>query len=302
MELLFAGTPDIAVPALHQLVASEHQILGVITRPPAHKGRGRVVQESPVAVAAREIGLDVFTPQTAHERRTIVQAMAPDCCPVIAYGSLIETEALAIPKYGWVNVHFSLLPRWRGAAPVQWAILSGDNQTGMCTFQIEAGLDTGPIFDCEVYELHGDATTGGVLTDLGTRAGALLLRTLFAIEAGDVKPRTQPTEGITHAPKLTPGDAQIDWQEPAQIIDRRIRACSPEPGAWTMWKDQRVQIGPAVPNDETLTPGVIERFGDDVYIGCGNGALVLHEVQPAGKKMMRVSDWLRGVRGTVVFT
>lgn len=263
------------------------------------------MQESPVALAARELGIDVFTPTNAAERFDIVSQAAPDCCPVIAYGALLTADALNIPPHGWVNVHFSLLPRWRGAAPVQWAIIAGDEQTGICTFAIETGLDTGPVYDREPYPLDDQATTGSVLAELGERAGPLLLRTLNAIAAGNAQPTPQPTDGITLAPKLTPEDARIDWQLAAAVIDRRIRGCAPDPGAWTTWQGQRMRIGPAQLVEHSSAPGVVEQHGTDIVVGTAAGSLRLGDVQPAGKRMMPAADWLRGIRGAtgdVVFT
>lgn len=302
MRLVFAGTPDVAVPALRALATSPHQLIGVLTRPPAAKGRGRTVQPSPVEEAARELGIDVFTPRTHEERRAVIDELAPECCPVIAYGALLQSDLLEMPRHGWINVHFSVLPRWRGAAPVQAAIREGDAHTGITIFRIDAGLDTGPVFTSEVVPLPPDATTGSTLTDLGERAVPMLLAALAAIEAGTAQPIPQPMHGITLAPKFTADDARIDWSTPAVHIDRLIRACTPDPGAWTMWGEHRMRIGPATPISEQGAPGVVQLIDGNVVVGTGDGSVMLHTVQPPGKRMMPAADWLRGVRDAVVFT
>ena len=302
MRLVFAGTPDVAVPSLQALIDSTHELVAVITRPPAVQGRGRTLQESPVSRHAREMGIPVFTPADATQLRDVITSVAPDCCAVVAYGALIAPEILTIPAYGWINVHFSLLPRWRGAAPVQWAIISGDEVTGACTFQIEEGLDTGPIYDHLTYPLRGGVTSGGVLSELSDLAPSLLLRTLDSLEQGTAQGLEQDPSRVTLAPKLTSADARIHWHDPASVIDRRIRGCTPIPGAWAMWGDERVRFGPAKPASVAYAPGVVHSLGDQVFVGTGEGSLILGEVQPPGKRMMPAVDWLRGVRSAVIFT
>lgn len=302
MRLVFAGTPDVAVPGLRALVASTHQVVGVLTMPPAAQGRGRTLQPSAVAREADALGVPVFTPRTDAERYACIAQLAPDCCPVIAYGALLGESLLAVPTFGWINVHFSVLPRWRGAAPVQAAILAGDATTGITVFQIEEGLDTGPVFASTSVPLADDATTGSVLSDLGARAVPMLLDTLAAIEAGTAHPKAQPTDGVTVAPKITASHARIDWSQPAPVIDRLIRACTPEPGAWTMWGEQRFRIGPASPTDATGDAGVLHVDDGRVFVGTGAGSLMLRDIQAPGKRMMPAADWLRGVRARVVFT
>lgn len=302
MRLVFAGTPDVAVPGLRALVASTHQVVGVLTMPPAAQGRGRTLQPSAVAREADALGVPVFTPRTDAERYACIAQLAPDCCPVIAYGALLGESLLAVPTFGWINVHFSVLPRWRGAAPVQAAILAGDATTGITVFQIEEGLDTGPVFASTSVPLADDATTGSVLSDLGARAVPMLLDTLAAIEAGTAHPKAQPTDGVTVAPKITASHARIDWSQPAPVIDRLIRACTPEPGAWTMWGEQRFRIGPASPTDATGDAGVLHVDDGHVFVGTGAGSLMLRDIQAPGKRMMPAADWLRGVRARVVFT
>ena len=302
MRLVFAGTPEVAVPGLRALIASTHDVAGVLTMPAAARGRGRTPQPSAVARVAEELGVPVFTPDTEEERYACIADLAPDCCPVIAYGALLSARLLALPTFGWINVHFSVLPRWRGAAPVQAAIMAGDATTGISVFQIDVGLDTGPVFTSASVPLADDATTGSVLADLGVRAVPLLLETLAAIESGAAHPSAQSTDGITVAPKITVADARIDWSQPAHVIDRLIRACTPEPGAWTMWGDQRIRIGPATPTEEVGTPGVLTMQSGHPFVGTGAGSLRLDHIQAPGKRMMPAVDWMRGVRSAVVFT
>jgi methionyl-tRNA formyltransferase len=302
VRVVFAGTPDVAIPCLQGLIESDHEVAAVITRPPAAHGRGRAVQESPVAEFARTRGIEVFTPTDAEQLAEVVTSLAPDCCPVVAYGALIASPTLQIPRHGWVNVHFSLLPRWRGAAPVQWAIMSGDDTTGACTFQIETGLDTGPIFDELIYPLDPDATSGQVLSELSVLAVPMLVKTLDDLEQGTATPREQDPAQVTLAPKLTPADARIDWHSDAVCLDRRIRACTPAPGAWAMWGDDRVRFGPGQPIAISGKPGEVHMEGDRVLVGTGQGSLILGEVQPPGKRMIPAADWLRGVRSAVTFT
>jgi methionyl-tRNA formyltransferase len=294
MRLIFAGTPDVAAVSLQALLASRHEVTAVLTRPPARAGRGRAVQESPVAHVAREAGIDICTDHTQIE--ALLARHRPDCCPVVAYGMLIPEPVLRQPRFGWVNVHFSLLPRWRGAAPVQWAIRAGDERTGVSIFQLDAGLDTGPILASESEVIAPDDTSGAVLERLGVRGAAVLVATLDGLEAGVIHPVTQPDIGATFAPKITVDDARIDWQTSSVEIDRHIRSCTPQPGAWTMLGDTRLRIGSAHPIATAGNPGEITATNDAVCVGAQSGSLRLERVQPAGKSMMDALAWWRGAR------
>ena len=299
MRLVFAGTPDVALPSLEALTASRHEVVGVLTRPPAAAGRGRAPRPSAVHVRADELGLPVFTPSSLRDPDALAPLadLAPDCCPVVAYGALLPPAALAIPVHGWINLHFSLLPRWRGAAPVQHAIRAGDTETGSTTFRIDEGLDTGPILLQESTSI-GDRETSGDLLERMARSGAtLLVATLDALEDGALGAQPQTTDGVTLAPRIEVEDARIDWHQPAAHVDRLIRASTPAPGAWTMLMDARVRLGPVEFSDATdLAPGEIRAGKRDVLVGTGSTAVRLGEVIAQGKRAMSAADWARGVR------
>ena len=246
MRLVFAGTPQTAVPALDALLASRHEVVAVVTRPDAPAGRGRKVEASPVARRAAEAGLEVLTPARARDPEFLdrLREIAPDCCPVTAYGALLPQAALDIPPRGWVNLHFSILPAWRGAAPVQHAILHGDDVTGASTFAIVKELDAGPVYGVLTEPVRPDDTTGALLDRLSHSGAGLLVATLDGIQDGTVQAVPQPAEGVSFAPKMTPADARVDWKLPAHVIDRLIRACTPDPGPWTELDGARLKLGP----------------------------------------------------------
>ncbi|TAL19133.1 MAG: methionyl-tRNA formyltransferase [Frankiales bacterium] len=292
--MVFAGTPEPAVPSLEALLASRHDVVAVVTRPDAPAGRGRALRPSPVRERAEAAGLEVLTPD--HPRDAAFQQrlreIAPDCCPVVAYGALVPQPVLDIPQHGWVNLHFSLLPAWRGAAPVQHAILHGDEVTGATTFRLEAGLDTGPVFGVTTEDVRPTDTSGDLLERLAVAGAGLLVATLDGIEEGVLEPRPQPADGVSLAPKITVADARVDWTAPALNVDRRIRACTPAPGAWTTFRDKRVKLGPVTPTDRTLAPGEVR----DGLVGTATIAVRLGGVRPEGKGAMAAADWLRGLR------
>ena len=305
MRLVFAGTPEVALPALDAIAASRHELVAVVTRPDAPAGRGRRLVRSPVGQWADERGIEVRTPARPREPEFLewLAQVAPDCVPVVAYGALIPPDALQIPRYGWVNLHFSLLPAWRGAAPVQHAVLHGDEITGACVFQLEEGLDTGPIFGSLTEPIGPRDTAGDLLERLAQRGASLLVDVLDAIEDGRARAVPQPADGVTLAPKITPADARVRWEDPAFAVDRRIRACTPAPGAWTTFRGERVKLGPlAEPGDqerpESLKPGEILVERGRVLVGTATEAVVLGEVQPAGKRSMPAEAWIRGLRIT----
>ncbi|MCW2725434.1 MAG: fmt1 [Frankiales bacterium] len=270
-------------------------MVGVVTRPDAPAGRGRSLRPSPVRVLAEERGLEVLTPR--HPRDDDFQGrlreLAPDCCPVVAYGALVPRSALDIPAHGWVNLHFSLLPAWRGAAPVQHALMAGDDVTGATTFRLEEGLDTGPVFGVATETVRPGDTAGDLLDRLAVAGAGLLVATLDALEDGSVTAVPQPADGISLAPKVTVDDARVDWDAPARRVDRVVRGTTPAPGAWTTFRDKRVKLGPVTLTDERLAPGEITPEG---LVGTATGAVRLGEVRPEGKGAMAAVDWLRGVR------
>ncbi|GAA1894650.1 methionyl-tRNA formyltransferase [Streptomyces sodiiphilus] len=303
MRLVFAGTPEVAVPALDALLASSrHEVAAVVTRPDAPAGRGRRMVASPVARRAEEAGIEILRPARPGEESFLdrLRQIAPDCCPVVAYGALLPAPALRIPSHGWVNLHFSLLPAWRGAAPVQHAVMAGDEITGASTFLIEEGLDSGPVFGTVTEEIRPRDTSGDLLTRLAFAGAGLLAATMDGIEDGTLKAVPQPGEGITSAPKLTAADARVDWRAPALRVDRVVRGCSPAPGAWTQVRGERLKLREVAPSPQHtgLAPGELSVGKHSVYVGTGSHAVELIWVQPQGKKPMRAADWARGARVT----
>jgi methionyl-tRNA formyltransferase len=306
MRLVFAGTPEAAVPALDLLLASKHEVAAVLTRPDAPAGRGRHVESSPVARRAAEAGVEVLTPARVRDPQFLdrLRQLAPDCVPLVAYGALIPQAALDVPPHGWVNLHFSVLPAWRGAAPVQHAILHGDDVTGATTFRLVAELDAGPVFGVLTEPVKPTDTSGDLLDRLAHSGAHLLLATLDGIESGTLEAIPQPSEGVSFAPKITPADARVDWKLPAHVVDRLIRACTPEPGAWTEYDGARLKLGPLSPGErgtdpETvpdLAPGEVLAGRHDVFVGTGSRPVRLGDVQAPGKRRMMASDWARGLR------
>ena len=308
MRVLFAGTPAVAVPSLDALLEAGFDVVGVLTRPDAPLGRKRVLTPSPVAARAEERGLPVIKANRIDDDAVAaISALSPDAAAIVAYGALIPERALSIPKHGWINLHFSLLPAWRGAAPVQHSVMAGDEITGASTFLLEKGLDTGPVFGQLTESVGPDLTSGELLERLSHSGAVLLTQTLAAIQAGRAVPVPQSGE-VTLAPKLTIEDGHLDWQQPALALRRRINGVTPEPGAWTTWDGARFKIGAAVlrPDVTDLAPGQV-RLGSGstagAVVGTGSTALELLRVQPAGKKMMSGADWARGLgqREDVVF-
>jgi methionyl-tRNA formyltransferase len=305
MRLVFAGTPDVACAALDALIGSPHSVVGVITRPDAVRGRGRTLSMSPVAQQATERGIPVLRPTSLSDPGFAddLRALAPDCCPIVAYGGLVPAQLLDLPPHGWVNLHFSLLPMWRGAAPVQHAILHGDEVTGASTFRLTSGLDTGPVYGTVTETVAATDTAGQLLARLATAGADLLLQTLDGIAAGRLHPVDQSVDGVSLAPKISAADARVRWADPALAVDRRIRACTPDPGAWTEYAGQRLGLLPVAPGGGQVTdpvaelaPGVVQVTKRSVFVGTGSFPVELRQVRPSGKKTMAAADWARGVR------
>ena len=305
MRLVFAGTPDTALPSLRALLDSpRHEVAAVVTRPDARSGRGREVHQSPVAELAGKAGVEVLRPVKAGDPEFLdrLRAIAPDCCPVVAYGALLPQRALDVPRRGWVNLHFSLLPAWRGAAPVQHAVLHGDEITGASTFQIVKELDAGPVFGVVTEPIRPGDTAGELLARLAESGAGLLLATLDGIEDGTLEARPQPAEGVSLAPKIGVDDARVDWAAPALRVDRLIRACTPAPGAWTEFRGVRLKLGPVRPagpitgSAAPLAPGEPAVSKTAVLVGTASDPVELGEVQPQGKRPMTAAEWARGVR------
>jgi len=303
VRVVFCGTPEVAVPALDAIVASDHEVVAVVTRPDAPSGRGKRLTASPVALRAEELELEVLKPQRPRDEDFVARLteLAPDCCPVVAYGALLPQRVLDIPRHGFVNLHFSVLPRWRGAAPVQHAVLAGDPETGATTFRLVLEMDAGPTYGVVTEPIGTTDTSGDLLTRLAYSGSALLVETLDAVEAG-VQPVEQPGEGVTMAPKITVEDARIDWTRPAVEVDRLVRGCHPNPGAWTTFRGERFKVSSASPvggDDGTaLAAGELRVGRRSVLVGTGAGVLELGQVQAQGKKPMAAADWARGLGAT----
>src|SRR6266851_8698112 len=321
MRLVFAGTPQAAVPALDALLKSGHEVAAVVTRPDAPAGRGLHLEPSPVARRAAEAGIEVLKPARPRDQEFIdrLRQIAPDCVPITAYGALIPQAVLDIPANGWVNLHFSLLPAWRGAAPVQHAILHGDDITGATTFRLVAELDAGPAYGVVTEPIRPTDTAGDLLARLAESGAALLVATLDGIESGQLRARPQPPEGVSLAPKITAEDARVRWDRPAAAVDRQVRACTPAPGAWTVLGDARLKLWPLAappaiagppagasgpPSGQPGQPGEAGQLGpgelrvvrSGVLVGTGTTPVQLGDVQADGKRRMNAADWARGLR------
>ncbi|WP_445399694.1 methionyl-tRNA formyltransferase [Streptomyces sp. LE64] len=301
MKLVFAGTPEVAVPALDALIASDrHEVAAVVTRPDAPAGRGRRLVASPVAERAEEARIEVLKPARPRDEDFLarLREIAPDCCPVVAYGALLPRIALDVPTHGWVNLHFSLLPAWRGAAPVQHAVMAGDEYTGASTFLIEEGLDTGPVYGTVTERVRSTDTSGDLLTRLAFAGGGLLAATMDGIADGTLKAVPQPADGVSVAPKISVEDARVDWTAPALRVDRVVRGCTPAPGAWTVFRGERLKLVQVAPDPERtdLAPGELAVGKSTVHVGSGSQAVRLLWVQAQGKRPMNAADWARGAR------
>ena len=302
MRLVFAGTPEVAVPSLQALLTGgRHEVVAVVSRPDARTGRGRGLSRSPVAAAADEAGIEVLTPPNARDPEFAerLRELAPDAVPVVAYGHLVPRPLLDIPTHGWINLHFSLLPAWRGAAPVNAAIAAGDEVTGATTFRLDEGMDTGPVLGTMTETVRPRDTAGDLLGRLSVSGATLLTATLDGIEDGELREIDQPTDGVSHAGKLTVDDARVRWTDPAIAVDRHIRSVTPAPGAWTTLGGERVKIGSVRPTEEgtpVLAPGQIEWDKRTFHVGTATGPVFVETLQPPGKKMMNALDWVRGAR------
>jgi methionyl-tRNA formyltransferase len=300
MRLVFAGTPEVALPSLRALLDSgRHEVAAVVTRPDAPAGRGRRLVRSPVGALADEHGIEVLTPPKASDPEFLerLRAIAPDCCPVVAYGALLPQSALDIPPHGWVNLHFSVLPAWRGAAPVQAAVRAGDEITGASTFRIVKELDAGPVFGVLTETVRADDTAGALLARLAEAGADLLVSTVDGIEDGTLEAVEQPADGMTYAPKMTPEDARVDFTVPAVAVDRLVRAVTPDPGAWAEFRGERIKLGPVTRvGADTLKPGELHVERKRVLVGTATAPVALGEVQAPGKKRMAATDWARGAR------
>lgn len=298
MRIVFAGTPEVALPTLEALHAGDHELVAVLTRPDAPTGRGRRMSRSPVAAWADEHGVEVLTPAKPREPEFLdrLRELDVDLVPVVAYGALVPPAALEIPRLGWINLHFSLLPAWRGAAPVQHAVLAGDEMTGACVFQLEQGLDTGPVYGSLTEPVGARDTAGDLLERLAKAGARLTVDVVDGLAAGALEGVPQSEDGVSYASKITVEDARVRWSEPAFAVDRRIRAVTPAPGAWTEFNGARLRLGPVTvdPDGPDLAPGRVAIGKRSVHVGTATDPVRLDQVQPAGKKRMDAAAWGRG--------
>lgn len=300
MRLVFAGTPTPAVPALDALLASKHEVVAVVTRPDRPAGRKRQLTASPVADRAAAAGVEVLRPERADDEEFLgrLRELAPDCCPVVAYGALLPKRVLDIPEHGWLNVHFSVLPAWRGAAPVQHAVRAGDDVTGATVFRLVTELDAGPVYGTVTEPIRPRDTAGDLLTRLAPSGAELLVAVLDGLADGTVRAVPQQADGVSYAPKVTTRDAHVDWRLPAHVVDREVRAMTPAPGAWTTWRDSRLKLGPVEPTEggEPLSPGEVAVGRDAVFVGTTTTPVRLTTVQPPGRTMTEAAAWARGAK------
>ncbi|MFJ3406981.1 methionyl-tRNA formyltransferase [Promicromonospora sp. NPDC090134] len=298
MRLLFAGTPEPAVASLEALLASRHEVVAVLTRADAPSGRGRKLTPSPVRARAEEAGIRVITDvPRGDEFVALLEELQVDAAPVVAYGHILRPAVLAVPRLGWINLHFSVLPAWRGAAPVQRALIAGDEVTGATTFLLDEGMDTGPVLGTATETIRPTDTSGDLLGRLAVSGAELLVATLDALEDGTLQPQPQPADGVSVAAKLTTDDARVAWTDPALAVDRLVRGCTPAPGAWTVLPDgSRLGLGPVSPRPDVtdLRAGEVRALKHEVLVGTATHAVALGEVRPVGKKAMPAPDWARG--------
>ncbi|MDQ2626415.1 MAG: methionyl-tRNA formyltransferase [Actinomycetota bacterium] len=302
MRIVFAGTPDTALPSLQRLIDSpRHEVAAVLTRPDAVSGRRGRPQPSPVARLALDHDIPVLRPAKPNAPEFVAELseLAPECCPVVAYGALLRDGLLAVPVHGWINLHFSLLPAWRGASPVQAAIAAGDEVTGATTFRIEPDLDSGPVYGVATETIRAGDTAGDLLGRLAVSGAELLAATLDGIADGALTAVPQSPDGVSYASKISVEDARVRWELPAAVIDRRIRSVTPNPGAWTAIDELRIKLGPISITEEaptSLAPGDIHVDRRSVWVGTGSTPVRLGQIQPPGKKFMDAADWARGAR------
>ncbi len=301
MRVIVVGTPAIAIPTLEALLASPHEVAAVVTRPDAPGRRGSDLIPSPLKARAVELGLDVLTPERASAPEFVeeVRSLGCDAAAVVAYGQILKPPLLNAVAIGWVNLHFSVLPAWRGAAPVQRAIMAGDEVTGASTFLIEEGLDTGPVIGALTEPIRPTDTAGDLLDRLALAGAPLMVDSLTALEDGTASPAPQPDEDVSYAHKLTRDDARIRWELPSHVVDRQIRGCTPAPGAWTTLPDGRLaKIGPVRPRADLPggAPGALREADGAIVVNSGTDPLEMSWIAPAGKGQMPAPAWWRGAR------
>lgn len=299
-RVVFMGSPDFALPSLRAL-ASRYQIVGVVTQPDRASGRGRALKPPPVKTLALELGLPLVQPEKLRQPEAVQQLRAwnPDLIVVAAFGQILKPEVLDLPRFGCLNVHASLLPRWRGAAPINAAILAGDEETGVTIMKMDAGLDTGGILAQRAFRLSPDVTAGAAFDALSALGADLLLESLPDYLAGKLTPVPQPEDGVTYAPMLKKEDGRLDFARPADELERRVRAMNPWPGAWFEWDANLLKVARAktLGGEKGRASGIRLVVEGRPAVTCADGALVLEEVQPAGKRPMSGRAFLAGARG-----
>ena len=293
MRLCVAATPKVAIPTLDYLLSSNHELISVITQPDRPSGRGQKSRESEVSQWAAQNNVTCHKPQG--EQETLAALIDADLLLTIGYGVILPTSVISLPTHGSINLHFSLLPRWRGAAPVQRAIEAGDSVSGVTVFALDEGMDTGPIYLEKRFALDADITSDELLNELADLGVEAVAQTLTLIEQG-VRPHAQSSEGATRAMKISKGDAQIDWNQSAEVISRKIRAFTSNPGAWTNFRESTLKVFTPTIADFPLPPGELLLKEKKLYIGTATSALEIGEVQPSGKALMPASSWVNGVR------
>ena len=295
MKIIVAATPDVAIPTLNWLVTSEHQLLSVITQPDRPAGRGRSIKESVVSEWSRQHDIACLKPASVTEIATLIEGA--DVLLTIGYGVLLPENLLSIPMHGCLNLHFSLLPRWRGAAPVQRAIEAGDSLSGVTVFALDPGMDTGPIYSVKRFALDSDITSDELFSELGVLGVEAVEDSLKAIEAG-IRPEPQKNDGATRAMKISKEECEIDWKLDAQLISKKIRAFTSLPGAWTRFRSEVVKIDSVSISEEILQPGVLKVVNKELLVGTASEALSIGFLTPAGKSRMDAKSWLNGARVT----
>ena len=294
MQIAVAATPEVALPTLEALLKSEHDLVSVITQPDRPAGRGLSLKESPVAIWAKDRGISVRKPVDQEELKLAVSDI--DLVITIGFGVIIKEEILNLPTHGFINLHFSLLPKWRGAAPVQRAIEAGDDVTGVTVFKLDKGMDTGPIYRQKEIAMAHKATTDSLLQNLAVVGAPVVLDAISAIEANEL-PVIQSVDGASRADKLSKNEARIDWQDASLSIERKIRAFFPAPGAWTTFRDEAIKIESSDVSDEkTGQPGEILLVGKELFVSTAEGSLKILSVKPAGKASMDAISWINGAR------
>ncbi len=298
-RIVFMGTPEFAVPVLQALIETQI-VVGVVTQPDKPAGRGQQLRHSPVKVAAEAAGIPVFQPKSLRkpESAAPLQDWQPDLIVVAAFGQILRPHILDLPPHGCLNVHASLLPRWRGAAPIQHAILAGDAETGISLMHMDPGLDTGPVYVMEALPLAPDETAVSLHDRLADLGGSMIRRYLDMIMAGEIRAEAQDDTASTYAPMIKKEDGALDWSQSAEQLDRHIRAMTPWPGAFTTWERKQLKILSAEKSDAFFyvqqLPGTVVTMGDAVAVATGSGVLLLHEVQLAGKRVTHIADFVRG--------